>query len=91
MTPVCKCPKSISESWNKGALEDIEKWLRKKIQIYSINEQIDIGEIAEESRSINTIEKSGNSRGVRYLLWKLREEGLVDCFDETHFVVKEDK
>ena len=88
---VCKCPKSISRSWDLGALEDIKKWLRKKIQIYSINEQIHIGDIADESRDIGTIEKSGNSKGVRYLLWKLREEGLVDCFDETHFVVKEDK
>ena len=89
--PACKCPKSISESWNTRALEDIEKWLRKQIQIYSINEQIHIGEIARESRSIGTIEKSGNSRGVRYLLEKLRKEGLVDYFDANHFVVKEKK
>ncbi len=89
MAPVCNYPKSKSARWNEGALEDIEKWLREKLQSYSVNEQIHIGEIARESRGIATIEKSGNSEGVRYLLGKLREEGLVDCFDATHFVVKE--
>ena len=88
MTPDCRCPKSISGSWNLGALEEIEIWLRKQLRNYSTNEQIHIGSIARESRDIATIEKRGNSDGVRYLLGKLREEGLVDCVDEQHFVVK---
>jgi len=89
--PVFNHPQNISTTWDKEALQTVDQWLRQQLQTLPVGEPIFVGGMARESRKIAKVQNSGNSEGVRYLLWKLHEEGYVDFSDETHFVVRGEK
>ncbi len=71
--------------WNKGALVNVEEWLRKYIHENSAGGVFNIGEVSRLSRGAGHILPRGNVEGVRYLLGKLEGEGYVRLDGGKHF------
>jgi hypothetical protein len=72
---------------NRGALKNVEDWLRRFINDYPDGAIFNIGELAKQSRDFGKILPDGNIEGFRHIIGKLEGEGLVFLSEKNKFKI----
>lgn len=73
--------------WDQSAYRRVEEWIRNEIKRIPPKTDVKIGNFARQTRKIGIILPEGNRWGVRHILLKLEQEGLIRILDKLTFEV----